>query len=123
MIRFAKAQLASFIASFVDYCITILCVELLGFWYLAASSTGTIIGGITNFSIGRNWVFKGGERERYIQLFRYLLVWTGYLLLATFGVYLLTHFGNYNYLVAKMTVSLFLAIGYNYPLQKRFVFK
>lgn len=123
MIRFAKAQAASFIASLVDYGITIFCVEYLLFWYVAGSSTGTIIGGITNFSLGRNWVFRGGERERHIQLFRYLLVWTGYLLLMTFGVFLLTHFGHFNYLVSKTTLSLFLAVAYNYPLQKRFVFR
>jgi putative flippase GtrA len=98
-------------------------VELLGFWYLAGSTTGTIIGGITNFWMGRHWVFKGGERERNIQIFRYFLVWTGYLLLATTGVYLLKHFGHMNYLVAKVSVSLFLAVTYNYPLQKRFVFR
>jgi putative flippase GtrA len=102
---------------------TIFCVELLGFWYLAASSTGTIAGGLINFSMGRHWVFKGGERERNIQLLRYLLVWTGYLILTTVGVYLLTHFGHFNYIFSKFTVSLFLAIAYNFPLQKRFVFR
>jgi putative flippase GtrA len=123
MIRFAKAQFASFVASSTDYLFTVFLVELLGFWYLAGSTTGTIIGGITNFWMGRHWVFKGGERERNIQLFRYFLVWTGYLLLATSGVYLLTHFCSFNYLVSKVSVSLFLAITYNYPLQKRYVFK
>jgi putative flippase GtrA len=123
MIKFAKAQLASFLASLVDYGITIFCVEMVGFWYLIGSSTGTIIGGMTNFSLGRNWVFKGGERERKIQLFRYFMVWSGYLLLATSGVYLLTHFGSINYLVSKISVTLFLAVGYNYPLQKRYVFR
>ena len=123
MRKFAKAQMASFLASMVDYGITVLSVELLGFWYLAGSSTGTIVGGITNFSLGRHWVFRGGERERHIQLVRYLLVWTGYLSLATSGVYLLTHFGHYNYIVSKLSVSLFLAIAYNYPLQKMYVFR
>jgi putative flippase GtrA len=123
MIRFAKAQFASFVASLADYCITIFAVEMLGFFYLAGSSTGTILGGMVNFSIGRHWVFKGGVRERNIQLFRYFLVWTGYLILTTTGVYLLTHFSNFNYLVSKISVSLFLAISYNYPLQKRFVFR
>ncbi|HEU4903312.1 MAG TPA: GtrA family protein, partial [Flavisolibacter sp.] len=99
------------------------CVEMFGFWYLVGSSTGTIIGGMTNFSLGRHWVFKGGERERKIQLFRYFMVWSGYLLLATSGVYLLTHFGSFNYLVSKISVTLFLAVGYNYPLQKRYVFR
>ncbi|RYF85985.1 MAG: GtrA family protein [Chitinophagaceae bacterium] len=123
MLTFAKAQIASFLASMVDYLITILCVESLGFWYVVASSTGTIMGGMTNFSLGRNWVFRGGERERRIQLLRYFIVWTGYLLLATTGVYLLTHLGGINYIVSKITVTLFLAIAYNYPLQKRFVFR
>lgn len=123
MIRFAKAQLTSFVASLADYFITIFCVELLGFWYLAGSSTGTILGGITNFLMGRSWVFKGGERERHIQAFRYFLVWSGYLFLMMTGVYLLTHFAHYNYLVSKLSVSLFLAIAYNYPLQKRYVFR
>jgi putative flippase GtrA len=123
MLTFAKAQIASFIASMADYFITIICVELFGFWYVVASSTGTIIGGITNFSLGRRWVFKHGEAERKIQLLRYFLVWTGYLLLATLGVYLLTHFGGINYIISKITVSLFLAVAYNYPLQKGFVFR
>lgn len=123
MIKFAKAQLSSFLASSADYFVTIFCVEVAGFWYLAASAMGTIIGGLTNFSIGRHWVFKGGERERHIQLLRYLLVWTGYLLLATIGVYLLTHLGHFNYIYSKIFISLFLAIAYNYPLQKGFVFR
>ena len=123
MLTFAKAQFASFIASAVDYFITIFCVELLGFWYVIASSTGTIFGGLTNFSLGRHWVFRGGEAQRRIQLIRYFLVWLGYLTLVTFGVYLLTHLGGINYIVSKITVSLFLAVTYNYPLQKKFVFR
>jgi putative flippase GtrA len=123
MYTFAKAQIASFVASIADYFITILCVELFGFWYVVASSTGTIMGGMTNFSLGRQWVFRGGMRERNIQLFRYFIVWLGYLLLATSGVYLLTHVGGFNYIVSKITVTLFLASAYNYPLQKRFVFR
>lgn len=123
MITFAKAQVASFVASIVDYIVTILCVELLGFWYVIGSSTGTIVGGVTNFSLGRHWVFPGGEALRRIQLLRYFMVWLGYLTLATTGVYLLTHWGGFNYIVSKITVTLFLAIAYNYPLQKRFVFR
>lgn len=123
MYTFAKAQIASFIASMVDYFIMIICVEAFGFWYVVGSSTGTIVGGMTNFSLGRHWVFRGGERERRIQLMRYFLVWSGYLLLATWGVYLLTHLGGMNYILSKITVTLFLAIAYNYPLQKRFVFR
>ena len=123
MITFVKAQAASFIASMADYFITISCVELAGFWYVVGSSIGTIVGGVTNFSLGRHWVFRGGEAERNIQLLRYAVVWMGYLLLTTFGVYLLTHFGGFNYIVSKVMVTLFMAIAYSYPLQKRYVFR
>lgn len=123
MITFAKAQLASLIASIVDYWCTIICVEFIGVWYVWASAIGTVAGGITNFSLGRNWVFKSREKTRGTQLFRYFVVWCGYLVLTTFGVFLLTHFVHVNYIVSKLLVSLVMAVSYNYPLQKRFVFK
>ncbi len=123
MLTFVKAQAASFAASLIDYTVTIVSVELLNFWYVAASATGTIAGGVTNFSMGRRWVFRRSDAAKHRQAMRYLLVWMGYWLLATAGVYGLTHLGRFNYIVSKITVTLFLAVAYNYPLQKRFVFR
>jgi putative flippase GtrA len=122
MKTFARAQIASLVASIVDFWVTIILKEWLGFWYVSASATGTIAGGVTNFSMGRQWVFKSFNRQTEIQLFRYLLVWLGYLILTTSGVYLLTHYTPMTYLISKVIVSLFMAISYNYPLQKKFVF-
>lgn len=122
MKTFARAQIASLVASIVDFWVTIILKEWLGFWYVSASATGTIAGGVTNFSMGRQWVFKSFNRQAEIQLFRYLLVWMGYLILTTSGVYLLTHYTPMTYLISKVIVSLFMAISYNYPLQKKFVF-
>jgi putative flippase GtrA len=123
MITFAKAQLASLIASIVDYWCTIIAVEIFGIWYVWASAIGTMIGGVTNFSLGRSWVFRNKEKTRQVQLLRYTMVWTGYLVLTTFGVFLLTHYAHVNYIISKATVSLLMAISYNYPLQKKFVFR
>ena len=110
-------------ASVVDYWVTIATVEFLDFHYVAGSGLGTLIGGITNFSIGRHWVFQSSEEEARAQLFRYILVWVGYLMITTSGVYLLTHHTRISYIISKLVVSLFMAIMYNYPLQKRFVFR
>lgn len=123
MKTFAKTQMASFMASGIDYCCTILCVELLHLWPVWASALGTMAGGYTNFSIGRNWVFQQGNEALRRQLMRYLLVWLGYLFLMTSAVFLLTHFTDTNYVVAKIGVSVILAVSYNYPLQKKFVFR
>ena len=122
MKTFARAQIASLVASLVDFWVTIILKEWMGFWYVSASATGTIAGGIINFSMGRKWVFKSFSRQREIQLLRYILVWMGYLLFTTSGVYLLTHYTPMTYLISKVIVSLFMAISYNYPLQKKFVF-
>jgi putative flippase GtrA len=122
MNTFARAQIASLVASGVDYLVTILLVEFVGVWYVWSSAIGTISGGLTNFSMGRRWVFKSYDRQTRIQLMRYGIVWMGYLLLTTQGVYLLTHFTPLTYIVSKLIVSLFMGISYNFPLQKRFVF-
>jgi putative flippase GtrA len=123
MKTFARAQLSSLIASITDYWCTVMGVEILGIFYVWASALGTFIGGITNFSLGRRWVFRGHEKARQVQMFRYLLVWTGYLILTTFGVFVLTHFTQLNYIYSKLLVSLVMAVSYNYPLQKKFVFR
>jgi putative flippase GtrA len=122
MKTFARAQVASLVASLVDYWITIFLVEFAGLWYVWSSAMGTICGGVTNFTMGRRWVFKSYERQKRIQFMRYGIVWLGYLLLTTTGVYLLTHFTPLTYIISKLTVSLFMGISYNFPLQKRFVF-
>lgn len=123
IITFAKAQIASLIASIIDYWCTVISVEIIGIWYVWASAIGTVIGGITNFSLGRNWVFRSRDKRRQSQLIKYLIVWTGYLILTTSGVFLLTHYTRLNYVISKAMVSLVMAISYNYPLQKKFVFR
>ena len=123
IITFAKAQIASLIASIIDYWCTVISVEIIGIWYVWASAIGTVIGGITNFSLGRNWVFRSRDKRRQSQLIKYLIVWTGYLILTTSGVFLLTHYTRLNYVISKAMVSLVMTISYNYPLQKKFVFR
>ena len=123
MLTFLKAQVASIIASAADFLITILLVELTGAGPVLASVEGNISGGIINFIINRTWVFGDGEKKVHIQVFRYILVWSGNLALSALGMYLFTHYTNINYVVSKIFVSIVLGIFYNYFLQKRYVFK
>lgn len=122
MFTFLKAQIASLTASMVDYFCTVVGVELLHFHPVWASTVGTVMGGLTNFRMGRRWVFGAKDEKASIQMFRYGVVWLGYLLLTTLAMYLFTHFTHINYIIAKVSVSLFLGFFYNYPLQKKFVF-
>ena len=123
MLTFAKSQASASFASFIDYCVTVFFVEIIGTWYVLANAIGTAVGGLINFYLNRNWTFARGIKSRRLQFIRYTIVWIGYLVLASLGVFLFTHYFNLNYIISKIVVSLLLAFGYNYPLQKGFVFR
>jgi hypothetical protein len=123
MITFFKANVASVIASTGDYLVTIMAVQVFGMDVVIAGITGTISGGIINFWIGRHWVFSAVESNAHRQAVRYSIVWLGNLLLNATGMYVFTKLAGLYYLAAKIITSLLVAITYNYPLQKRYVFK
>jgi putative flippase GtrA len=130
-VTFTKAQLASLLATAVDFLVTLLLVRIStalsvmqtgNTWYVS-SALGNISGGITYFLLSRHWVFRAGEAKWTGQAGRYLLVWVGNLALNTSVLFLLTHYTGMNYLVAKIGTAVGVAVFYNYLLQKRFVFK
>ena len=123
MLTFTKAQLISLLATCIDFGMSFLLVKVMGAPYLAGSATGTITGGTTHFLLSRNWVFSAQEKKWTGQLSRYLLVWTGNLILNVSGLYLLVHFAGMNFMLAKIVIAVSIAVFYNYVLQKRFVFK
>lgn len=123
MITFLKANISSSIASFFDYLITIFLVSVFEINVVLASTTGTVCGGVTNFLIGRNWVFESKNRKVHQQALRYGLVWAGNLVLNTGGVYVFTHLLKVHYVVSKAFVSLIVGFCYNYNMQKKYVFK
>lgn len=123
MATFIKAQAASLAATLVDFSVTIIMKEWLNSWYLLASITGTIVGGIANFTLGRRWVFATTDSAIPLQAVKYGIVWGGNLLLVSGGVFLVTHYGGVSYILSKIIVSGIVGISYNYLLQKKFVFK
>ena len=129
MITFTKAQLASLLATGVDFLVTFLLLRLAGLPSVAASGrvtiygiTGTICGGITHFAISRHWVFNAREGKWGDQLNRYVLVWIGNLALNGTGLYLLSQAGC-TPMVAKVITATTVAVAYNYTLQRLWVFK
>jgi putative flippase GtrA len=120
---FVKAQAASLAATIVDFAVFIILTEWLYCWYLTGSITGTISGGITNFLLGRVWVFAATERGIPKQALKYILVWAGNLLLVSAGVFVVREYAGFTPLLSKISVSLLVGFSYNYFLQKKFVFK
>lgn len=122
-LQLAKAQGASLAATAVDFLVTVACVQGLHWWYLLATVLGNGAGGVTNFFLGRHYVFHAAQHRAPAQGRRYALVWAGSLLLNAAGVFFFTRVLGLNYLFGKTVVSLAVGLGFNYLLQRHFVFK
>jgi putative flippase GtrA len=130
MMTFTKAQVASLLATGVDFLVTFLLLRWAGVPPVAASAkvtfcgaTGTLCGGVTHFMVSRTWVFNAQEKKWAEQLNRYVLVWIGNLVLNVSGLYLLSRYTEISHMLAKIMIATIVAVFYNYVLQKRFVFK
>jgi putative flippase GtrA len=122
MITFIKSQATSLIASLVDFAATFITVEALGVWYMNGTVAGSVSGGVTSFILGRKWVFKKNDVRVHKQAWRYILVWNGSILLNAGGVYGLTQYLGFQYLLSKIIVAATIGFSYNYVLQKKYVF-
>ena len=117
-----KIQMASVISTGVDFCTTFVLTKFAGIWYVASSVTGTTVGGVVNFLICRNIVFKSKNQKIIIQALKYLGVWLLNLFVNSTGIYLFTEFLKVDYLISKVIASI-AGFFINYYLQKNIVFK
>ena len=120
---FAKAQCSAWVASSVDFGITLLLANVLGVWYAYATLVGAFSGGLVNCGINYRWVFHTfGMKKKYVAL-RYTFVWVGSIVLNTAGTWQLTELSGANYMISKTIVAAFVAVFWNYHLQRTFVFR
>lgn len=100
-----------------------------------ATVIGLVIGGIVNCSINYKFTFTADHCPVKAMAFKFLLIWTGNLILNTSGTTALDHLlQNITLLrqwgfkpdgifaTARLTVSLIVSLAWNYPLNKNFVY-
>jgi putative flippase GtrA len=97
-------------------------VELFGVDYRIATFVGTIAGCASNFAINRAWAFEATAGKPHLQLARFVPVQAGASALHTAGVWALTGVARLPYLASKLVVAIAVYLGWNYPLNRRFVF-
>jgi len=121
--EFIKSQIAAFGSTCIDYFTVIGLTEVVGIWYVYSNVVGASLGAIANFFLGRKWTFKAEDDAISKQAIRYSLVSIGSLGLNTFGLYALTEWTNIHYVLSKIIIGIIVAVGFNYVLQKHFVFR
>ncbi len=120
---FFRYNMVAILATIVDFLVFILLTEVFEVWYVVATFTGAISGGITAFILNRNWAFMGRDGRLSRQAKKYLLVWGSSILLNTYGLYLLVENTNIDEVVSKIMISVLVGLGFNFLMNKFFVFK
>ena len=133
---FLRAQLSSQMATISDFLVTILLVKLFNVYYVYATLSGAIYGGIVNCVINYKWTFKSHGKKLHVA-FKFILVWICSIWLNTWGTYALTellgkipwvrntlslYFDDY-FLVPKIVVAIIVALCWNYVMQRYFVYR
>jgi putative flippase GtrA len=118
-----RHQLGSIVASIVDFSTMIALVELLATPPTAATALGASMGGVTNFSLGRFWIFRRHRGGIAGQGLRYALVSAASAMLNAGGEHLLHDLARVQYVAARFVVAATVSLVWNFPLQRRFVFR
>lgn len=121
--RFIKAQTSALVATGVQFLVSFLLLHIWEGYGGAANVTGVVCGGITNFMINRKWVYQDGNDTWNWQAIKYIIVWFGNLIVNATCFWVLTNYTAIDLRVAMVMASVITAVGYNYGMQKRFVFK
>jgi putative flippase GtrA len=118
----SRSALTSVFTTALDFGVLVALVQLFGVNYVVATFVGTLVGFLSNFSINRYWAFEATSGKLHWQFVRVLPVQAGSTGLQTLGVWVFTDFIGLHYWVAKIVVSTLVYLGWNYPLNRFFVF-
>ena len=119
---FQRSVLTSLFTTALDFGTLVGLTELVGVSYVLSTWLGTVVGSLSNFAINKQWAFSARSAAAIPALGRFVLVQIGASALHTAGVWLLTRFGRLPYPVSKLIVATAVYLGWNYPLNRWFVF-
>src|SRR5437763_16483555 len=118
-----RATVASVIATVIDYGTFTVLVGIAGVYTGTSRAIGALLGAIANFTLNKLWTFRTGTESIWHEGPRYAAISLTSLLLNTLGVVLLTDGLHWNPLFAAVLVGVIVAVGWNFPLHRHFVFR
>jgi putative flippase GtrA len=118
-----RHQVASLVATAVDFGVMAAMVQLLHLRPDLATFVGAACGGITNFQLGRRWIFEAEHEGAAPQALRYAVVSGASAGWNALGVHGLHHRLGMNYLAARVLVAVAVSFLWNFSMQRYFVFR
>jgi putative flippase GtrA len=122
-IEFLRAQVSAFAGGIIDYLIMIICIEWFDISLIPAIIIGGSIGAVINFLINRYWTFKNHRTKLLPQLIKFITAAMGSILLKATGTHLLTNALGVDYKITRLITDAFVCFGFNFLIQKFWVFK
>lgn len=119
---FIKAQLSAFTGGIADYFIMIFFTEVVGIFYAYSIVISGLIGAVINFSLNRYWAFGARDEKKRKQIPKFIVMVAGSIALKSLGTYCVTHYTKLDYRISRLIIDLFVSLGFNYTLQKYWVF-
>ncbi|HEX7487456.1 MAG TPA: GtrA family protein [Anaeromyxobacteraceae bacterium] len=121
--RFVRANLASTIASGIEY-LLVTALVLLRVHYLYAATAGAVTGALIDFSLKRHWAFDRSHKGAvHHEGLRYLAVSGTSLALNLAGSYALVDGLGLPAVPGVIAASLVVGFVWNYPLHRYYVFR
>lgn len=121
--EFLRAQLSAFVGGLSDFAIYTFCYKILLISAPFANAISGSFGAIVNFTVNRYWAFNNTRDSVTQQLWKFILVVMGSILLKSTGIYFLVNVWEGHYLLSKVIVELIVSLGFNFLLQKYWVFR
>ena len=121
--EFLKAQLSAFVGGLTDFGIYSFCFKVLALSAPISNVVSGSLGAVVNFIINRYWSFNSKEESLGNQIGKFVVVVCGSILLKSAGIYLLVDSWNLHFILAKIIVEIIVSLGFNFVLQKYWVFK
>jgi len=120
---FLRAQVSAFFGGVIDYLVMLYCVEFLHMHYFPAIAVGGLVGAVINYTISRYWAFNSKTESIGKQFLKYAIVSIGSIILKSSGTFIFTETTNLDYRITRLIIDGFVAFGFNFTLQKFWVFK
>jgi len=120
---FAKAQLSAFTGGLIDFISMIVLTEIVGVFYVLSIMISGTIGAFANFGINKYWTFEKSKMQIGPQLIKFVLMVLGSIGLKCLGTYLLTETLMWDYKLSRLMTDVFVCFGFNYILQRFWIFR
>ncbi|HLT86696.1 MAG TPA: GtrA family protein [Sphingobacterium sp.] len=120
---FGKAQISAFLGGLFDFIIYTIGIQVLGFTAYISNIVSGSLGAVVNFTINRYWTFESTKVPVGRQLAKFVVVVIGSIFLKSIGIFFLVDYLSLNPYYAKIIVEILVSLGFNFLMQKYWVFR